>query len=80
MEKIKQTSSSAYVLSMYSWWKVLKKVMKFFDKINIGKNKKFNKRVPHSHNKKMRHNKWMPMESAMEIYTLENLSLRFLAK
>ena len=42
---------------MYSWWKALEKVIKFFDKINIGKNKKFNKRVPHSHIKKMRHNK-----------------------
>ena len=42
---------------MYSWWKALEKVIKFFEKINIGKNKKFNKRVPHSHIKKMRHNK-----------------------
>ena len=46
--------------------------MKFFDKINIGKNKKFNKRVPHSRIKKMTHTKRMPMEPAMEISTLEN--------
>ena len=72
MEKIKQTSSSGYILSMYSWWKALEKVIKFFDKINIGKNKKFNKRVPHSHIKKIRHNKRMPMESAIEISTQEN--------
>ena len=51
--------------------KHLKKI-KFIDKINIGKSKKFNKRVPHSHIKRMRHNKRMPMESAMEISTLEN--------
>ena len=57
---------------MYSWWKALEKVIKFFDKINIGKNKKFNKRVPHSHIKKIRHNKRMPMESAIEISTQEN--------
>ena len=57
---------------MYSWWKALKKVIKLFDKINIGKNKKINKRVPHSHIKKMTHTKKMPMESAMEISTLEN--------
>ena len=65
---------------MYSWWKALKKVIKFFDKINIDKNKKCNKRVPHSHIKKMRYNKRMPMASAMEISTLGNLSLRFLAR
>ena len=57
---------------MYSWWKALEKVIKFFDKINIGKNKKFNKRVPHSHIKKIRHNKRMPVESAIEISTQEN--------
>jgi len=68
LEKIKQTSSTGYVLPMYSWWKALNKVIKYFDKINIGKNKTFNKRVPHLHIKKMRHtcNKGMPMESEVE--------------